>query len=54
MIQKKEHQHLHEVYKSGDKCHCGEFGAELDLGKDCPSCKANINWEQIMGQTRYL
>ena len=52
--QKKEHKVMHEVYKSGGKYHCGECGVELDMGKDCPSCKKGFNWEKITGQTRYL
>jgi len=52
--QKKEHKVMHEVYKSGGKYHCGECGVELDMGKDCPSCKKGFNWEKITGQARYL
>lgn len=51
--QKKEHQRMHEVYKSGDRYHCGECGAELNMGKDCPTCKKSFNWEMIVGQARY-
>jgi rubrerythrin len=50
---KEEHKRMHEVYKSGEKYHCGECGSELVMGKDCPTCKASINWEQIIGQARY-
>jgi len=50
----KEHKHMHEVYKSGGRYHCGECGAELEMGKDCPSCMKSFIWEKITGQTRYL
>jgi rubrerythrin len=53
-IREKEHKRMHEVYKSGDRYHCGECGAELELGKDCPTCKASFDWGKITGQTRYL
>ena len=50
----KEHEAMHKVYKAGNKYHCSECGAELDWGKDCPSCKASFNWERIFdeGQSR--
>ena len=49
----KEHKRQHEVYKSGDRYHCGECGAELDMGKDCPICKKAFNWDDIIRQVRY-
>ena len=51
--EKKEHKIMHEVYKAGDKFHCGECSAELDLGKDCPNCKKEFNWAKIMSNVRY-
>ena len=53
-VGKEEHKHMHEVYRSGEKYHCGECGAELVMGKDCPTCKVSFNWEKITGQARYL
>ncbi len=51
---KEEHKHQHEVYKSGDKYHCGECGAELVMGKDCPTCNAHFNWQNVIGQVRRM
>ena len=51
-IRKKEHKLMHEVYKAGDRYHCGECGAEINFGKDCPVCKKSFNWETIAGQAR--
>ncbi len=50
----KQHEKEHQVYKSGDKYHCVECGTEVNYGDNCPSCKANINWQQIEGQVRRL
>lgn len=50
----REHKAMHEVYKAGDRYHCGECGAELDMGKDCPTCKKSFNWERIIGQARNM
>ncbi len=47
----KEHAKLHKIYKSGEKYHCGECGAEVHWANDCPGCKAKIDWSQIEGIT---
>jgi len=49
----KEHKLMHEVYKSGDRYHCGECGAELEMGQNCPTCKKGFNWEKITTQIKY-
>jgi len=49
---KHEHKVQHGVYKAGEKYHCGECGAELDMGKDCPGCKAELDWTKIVGNVR--
>jgi rubrerythrin len=46
----KEHEARHKVYKAGDKYHCGECGAELVMGKDCPGCKTSFDWLRIMNE----
>jgi rubrerythrin len=51
-IEEKEHKKLHQVYKAGDKYHCGECGTEVDFGKNCPMCKKELNWAQIEGYMR--
>jgi rubrerythrin len=48
----KEHKKLHQVYKAGDKYHCGECGTEVDYGKNCPMCKKELNWAQIEADIR--
>ena len=50
---KKEHKIAHGVYKAGDKFHCGECGAELDFGKNCPTCKLEFDWTKIEGFGRW-
>ena len=50
----KEHKHQHEILKSGDKYHCGECGAEVDFGENCPSCKVGFDWTMVAGQVRRL
>lgn len=52
-LEKKEHEKMHEVYKAGDRYHCGECGAELDFGKDCPVCKNSFNWKKITNGILY-
>lgn len=43
----KEHKKMHEIYKAGEKYHCGECGSEVNFGEDCPACNKRINWNQI-------
>ena len=43
----KEHKKLHEIYKAGEKYHCGECGSEVNFGNDCPTCNKKINWDQV-------
>ena len=50
---KKEHKLLHEVYKAGDKYHCGECGSEIDFGENCPVCNKNFNWSEITRHAFY-
>jgi rubrerythrin len=50
--QEKEHEKMHKIYKSGDKYHCGECGAEVNFGENCPACKAGLNWEFFMGDVK--
>ena len=42
--EEKEHKKAHKVYKAGDKFHCAECGAEIEYGKNCPTCKTEIDW----------
>jgi rubrerythrin len=48
----KEHTKLHQIYKAGDKYHCGECGSEVDFGNDCPTCHRKMNWAQIEATMR--
>ena len=48
----KEHKEKHQIYKSGDKYHCGECGTEVNFGDNCPQCKTHFDWKIQIEQTR--
>jgi rubrerythrin len=48
----KEHKKLHQIYKAGEKYHCGECGSEVHFGNDCPTCNKKIDWAQVQVMLR--
>jgi hypothetical protein len=36
------------IYRKGDKYYCAECHSELPFHKDCPACRAHIEWDRIL------
>lgn len=50
----KQHKADHKIYKAGDKYVCGECGAEVTYEvPNCPTCKVNFDWTDVLGNIRY-
>lgn len=42
----KKHEHADPI-KVGDKFVCSKCQAEVPIEKDCPHCKAEIDWSKV-------
>ncbi len=48
----KEKKQKGQVIKVGEKYHCAECQQEVPIHRDCPTCKAHIDWERVFLETR--
>ena len=45
---KKEKKPKGTVIKIGERYECAECHQEVPIHRDCPTCKAHIDWDRVL------